>query len=248
MSTDLTPFTYDGLPIQTVSIDGEPWFVAGGVAEVLGLGNPRSSLALLDDDEKGVHTMDTLGGQQSVAIVNESGLYSLILRSRKPEAKAFKRWITHEVLPAIRKTGSYTVAESREQLLARAMIEATNTLAERDQQIAELAPKAKTFDVFLSSVGDYSVNEAAKALSRDHGILTGQQRLFTFMEKLGWIYRDTKARPIPYQTQVENGRLVAKPQFHFHPETGEVVADPPQIRVTAKGLEALHQKYKAQAS
>lgn len=93
--------------VRVVDVDGEPWFVAKDVCECLELGNPRTSIALLDEDEKGVHTMDTPGGAQEMSIVSEAGLYSLILRSRKPEAKAFKRWITHEVLPSIRKTGQY---------------------------------------------------------------------------------------------------------------------------------------------
>ena len=93
--------------VRVVDVDGEPWFVARDVCECLELGNPRTSIALLAEDEKGVHTMDTPGGQQEMSIVSEAGLYSLILRSRKPEAKAFKRWITHEVLPSIRKTGQY---------------------------------------------------------------------------------------------------------------------------------------------
>ena len=93
--------------VRVVDVDGEPWFVARDVCECLELGNPRTSIALLDEDEKGVHTMDTPGGAQEMSIVSEAGLYSLILRSRKPEAKAFKRWITHEVLPSIRRTGGY---------------------------------------------------------------------------------------------------------------------------------------------
>lgn len=77
---------------------GQPWFVANDVCGALELSNPRSSLALLDEDEKGVHSVDTLGGEQQMVTVNEAGLYTLVLKSRKPEAKAFKRWITHEVL------------------------------------------------------------------------------------------------------------------------------------------------------
>ena len=84
------------------TLEGEPWFVAADVCRALGLGNSRQTLSYLDDDEKGVITSDTLGGKQEMSTINEPGLYSLILRSRKPEAKAFKRWITHEV---IRKTG-----------------------------------------------------------------------------------------------------------------------------------------------
>lgn len=89
-------------------LEGEPWFVAADVCRALGLGNSRQTLSYLDDDEKGVITSDTLGGKQEMSTINEPGLYSLILRSRKPEAKAFKRWITHEV---IRKTGGYIAGQ-----------------------------------------------------------------------------------------------------------------------------------------
>lgn len=100
-------FAFNGDEVRALVINGDPWWVAADVAAALELGNPRSSLARLDDDEKGVHTMDTPGGPQQMVTVNEPGLYSLILRSRKPEAKSFKRWITHKVLPALRTTGTY---------------------------------------------------------------------------------------------------------------------------------------------
>lgn len=88
-----------------MTLEGEPWFVAADVCRALGIGNSRDATARLDDDEKGVVSTDTLGGKQELTIVNEPGLYALVLSSRKPEAKAFKRWITHEVIPSIRKTG-----------------------------------------------------------------------------------------------------------------------------------------------
>ena len=93
--------------IRTITIDGEPWFVAVDVCKALQIANSRDALTRIDDDEKGVVLTDTLGGKQEVTIVNEPGLYTLVLSSRKPEAKAFKRWITHEVIPAIRKYGGY---------------------------------------------------------------------------------------------------------------------------------------------
>lgn len=104
-------FHYEDHELRTVVIDGEPWFVAADVCAVLDIADPKSSLRLLDDDERGVHSVHTPGGHQLVNVISEPGLYSLILRSRKPEAKAFKRWVTHEVLPAIRRTGTYTVAQ-----------------------------------------------------------------------------------------------------------------------------------------
>lgn len=100
-------FTYSNRDIRTIVVDGDPFWVAADICETLGIRNSRSSIALLDEDEKGVHTVDTPSGQQEMTIVNEPGLYTLILKSRKPEAKQFKRWITHEVLPEIRKTGKY---------------------------------------------------------------------------------------------------------------------------------------------
>ncbi len=105
----LVAFNFESSNVRVcVGLKGEPLFVAADVCQALTIENHRNVLARLDDDEKGVHSMDTLGGRQELAVVNESGLYSLILSSRKPEAKRFKRWVTHEVLPSIRKTGGYT--------------------------------------------------------------------------------------------------------------------------------------------
>lgn len=103
--------------VRTLNLNGEPWFVAADVCKALELGNPSMTVERLDDDEKGISTIDTLGGKQRMAIINEPGLYSLVITSRKPEAKAFKRWITHEVIPAIRKHGAYMTKSVLEQVL-----------------------------------------------------------------------------------------------------------------------------------
>ena len=103
--------------VRVVDVNGEPWFVAKDVCECLELTNTSQTLSYLDDDEKGITTNDTPGGAQEMSIVSEAGLYSLILRSRKPEAKTFKRWITHEVLPAIRKHGGYLTPAKLEEAL-----------------------------------------------------------------------------------------------------------------------------------
>ena len=103
--------------IRTLTIDGEPWFVAADVCRALEIGNPSMAVERLDDDEKGISTIDTLGGKQRMTIINEPGLYSLVLSSRKPEAKAFRRWITHEVIPTIRKYGGYMTKSLLEQVL-----------------------------------------------------------------------------------------------------------------------------------
>ena len=143
---------YKNSPVRIVEKGGEPWFVAKDVCDILALGNPRSSIALLDEDERGVDIIYTPGGNQEMTIVSEAGLYSLILRSRKPEAKAFKRWVTHEVLPSIRKTGAYLspgmsneqvkalVATLEEEMYRR--IQAENRLAKLEAHAEELARSA----------------------------------------------------------------------------------------------------------
>lgn len=108
---DIQVFDFEDNAVRVVDIDGEPWFVAADVCRVLDIKNSRDAVADLDDDEKGVVNTDTLGGKQEMRVINESGLYNLIFRSRKPEAKKFRKWVTAEVLPSIRKTGMYVAPE-----------------------------------------------------------------------------------------------------------------------------------------
>lgn len=135
--------------VRTTMIDGNPWFVARDVCDCLGLDSSNIS-KLLDEDEKGSYTVRTLGGDQRMLTINESGLYSLVLRSRKPEAKAFKRWITHEVLPSIRKTGGYgqtTLPNFNNPVeAARAWADAKEAEMLAHAKVVELAPKADTYD------------------------------------------------------------------------------------------------------
>ncbi|WP_371498326.1 BRO family protein [Kitasatospora sp. NBC_00374] len=107
----LAQFDFQGQAVRVVTVDGTQWWIARDVCAVLEIVNPTRALDALDDDEKGLHSMKTPGGDQQVSVINEPGLYSLVLRSRKPQARAFKRWITHEVIPAIRRTGRYAVDE-----------------------------------------------------------------------------------------------------------------------------------------
>jgi prophage antirepressor-like protein len=178
---ELNIFQYQGTEVRTVTVDGEPWFVAVDTANVLALANMRSSLALLDEDEKGVHSMDTPGGRQNLTIVSESGLYSLILRSRKAEAKQFKRWITREVLPSIRKTGSYSAPVSKELEEARIIQQALQISYRRQQEaeakLAAAKPKADAWDHIVSSAGSWSYEEAAKVLFEQGVVTIGQKRV-----------------------------------------------------------------------
>lgn len=153
--------------VRVVQKDGEPWFVAVDVCRVLELGNNRQALARLDEDEKGVISNDTPGGKQSLNIVNEPGLYSLVLGSRKPEARAFKRWITHEVIPSIRKTGSYTLPRDYPSALRALADEAEKNqllAAENEaqrQEIADFQPKKQYLDTILASPGAMAITQIA---------------------------------------------------------------------------------------
>lgn len=229
-----------GQHLRTVSMGGEPWFVAADAALILGISNVHSSLALLDDDERGIHSMETPSGLQSVSVVNEPGLYSLILRSRKAEAKTFKRWITHDVLPAIRKTGSYAIAPRHEipQTFAAALELAAKQARELESANAALAvaePKAEAWDVLASAQGDYSVRQAAHILNRDPAIEMGQNRLFALLRE----WRLIDGRDIPYQAHAAHVRLRAS--SYEHPHTREQITTQ-QVRITAQGVRYLHKR------
>lgn len=247
--TDLTVFTYDAADVRTFLRDGEPWFVAPDICSVLGIGNPRQAVSYLDDDEViqvPVITNDGSGRELPTNLVSEAGLYSLILRSRKPEAKAFKRWITHEVLPAIRKTGRFESTPAIPQTYAEALqlaADQARQLVEREHQLLEAAPKVEAWDQLASADGDYAVADAAKMLSRNPQIVIGRNRLFSWMSQEGWIYRrGGDKRWAAYQRAVDPGWLAELPSSHYHPGTGELLLDPPQVRVTPKGLAELHRR------
>lgn len=251
--TDLAVFSYPYADIQvrTLEIEGEPWFVAGDVLAALAIGNVTEAMRGLDEDEfSTTEVVDSAGRRQPNAyIVNEAGLYSLILRSRKPQAKAFKRWITHEVLPAIRKTGRYEAAPAPVPVesigrreLALMVIAAEDRADAAEKAMAEMAPAAEAWEVLASADGDYSVADAAKMLSRHRLISVGQRRLFTILGELRWIYRGSDQAWTVYQRAVDSGWLTEKASSHYHPRTGELVLDPPQVRVMVKGLAELQKR------
>ncbi|WP_222720161.1 phage antirepressor [Actinomadura sp. HBU206391] len=242
LPTSVQPFRFPitDQPIRTVLVDGEPWFVAADVCAILAIGNPSQAVSYLDDDERDTTLISSEGGQQRpVNIINESDLYSLILRSRKPEARAFKRWITAEVLPAIRRTGGYATTGFQ---IPRSFAEALELAAQQAREletsrntIQELEPAAAAWDVLASATGDYSLREAAHILNRDPAISSGQNRLMRSLRALGMVDR----RGIPYAKH--SAHLVERTTSYEHPRTKEPKLST-QIRITVQGLRYLHKR------
>ena len=196
-------FEYQNNKVRTVDVDGEAWFVLKDVCDVLHMDTSKLKQVAdrLDDDEKGRYSVPTPGGEQATWIINESGLYHVILRSDKPEAAPFRRWVTNDVLPAIRKTGSYNAPQlTRSQLLATALIAAHEDLEEKDKQIAELTPKGVFADAVSASAQSILVGELAKLLSQN-GIQMGQNRLFAWLRENGYLIKDRKRTDYNMPTQ-----------------------------------------------
>lgn len=243
--SELTVFNFDGAEVRAVTgPDGEPRFVAADSAKILGYGGgARNAIARLPERMKGVEKINTLGGVQEMTVINEAGLNRLIMRSNVPGAERFQDWIAEEVLPSIRKTGSYGAPSlTGKELLARAVIEANEMIAEKDTQIRQLAPKARAFDGFIGADGDYSFNEAAKMLQR-RGMDTGQYRLVNLLIEWGWVYRGRKSVPRAKQAQVDTGRLTEKTHYFIDQRTGEERAGATQVRLTPKGVAAIYDRY-----
>lgn len=180
-------------------VDGEPWFVAADVCSVLGIGNTSQAVSYLDVDERQAALISSEGGERSLNVVNEPGLYSLVLRSRKPEAKAFKRWITHEVLPEIRRTGRYE-APMDELELAERYVASIKARRELEMRNAELTPKAEAFDAFMEADGTYSMGAVANLLG------VGRTTLFRWLRDEAILQRDNR----PYQRYAHHFKVVAQ--------------------------------------
>lgn len=223
--------------IRVSTVEGEPWFVAKDVCDALGLSNTTEALRNLDDDEVSNISNSEVAqnGGRAARIISEPGLYKLIMRSRKPEAKAFQRWVTHEVLPAIRKTGGYIAAkqdETPEQIMARAVLVAQDTIERQKEQIKELKPKALFADAVAASDGTCLVGELAKML-KQNGVNIGQNRLFAWMREHGHLGKTGSNRNVPTQRAMEQGLFRIKETAVTHSDGHVTINRTP--KVTGKG-------------
>lgn len=216
---NLQVFNYNGNEVRTIQKDGEPWWVLKDVCEVLGLSSPHKVFDRLDEDEKGRNQIPTPGGEQEMTVVNESGLYNVILRSDKPEAKPFRKWVTSEVLPSIRKNGVYMTPETLEQAILNPdmmiklctalkdeqdknkALQAVNSSLTVDNQI--MKPKADYFDELVDRNLLTNFRETAKQLQ------VKEKDFIRFLLEKKFIYRDKRGKIQPYADK-NNGLFEVK--------------------------------------
>ena len=231
--------------IRTLVINNEPWFIGKDVADVLGYKNQRDAISKhVDSEDKNtvaIHDGITRGNPNQT-IINESGLYALIFGSKLESAQKFKRWVTSEVLPALRKTGQYQVKElSGSELMAKALIEAQSVLAAKDKQIEQMKPKVVFADAVATSHTSILVGELAKIL-KQNGIDMGQKRLFAWLREKGYlIKRQGTDYNMPTQKAMELGLFEIKEGSYVNGSGVNITTKTPKI--TGKGQQYFINKF-----
>ena len=241
---ELKIFNYDGNQVRTVQKDGEPWFVLKDVAGILAIENHKDLPKRLDQDEVGRFEFPHPQSPEKtveMVCVNESGLYNVILRSDKPEAKPFRKWVTSEVLPSIRRTGGYLAGQeqlSPEELMARALLVAQRTIADREARISSLTvenqiilPKAEYFDHLCERRLLTNFRETAKQLG------VPPKRFTEFLLERKYIYRDKRGKLLPYEDK-NSGYFEVKETYNEKTDWSGT-----QTLVTPKGREAFRLLY-----
>lgn len=233
--------------IRTIADNDGIYFVGKDVAQALGYSNQRDALARhVDDEDKGVVKRDTPGGVQDVTTINESGLYSLVLSSKLPSAKRFKRWVTSEVLPALRRQGGYMLAnanETPEQIMARALKIADEALKRKDALIEEMKPKALFADAVGASDNTCLVGELAKML-RQNGVDIGANRLFERLRNEGFLGKYGSNYNVPTQRSMDLGLFRIKETAIQHSDGHVTLQRTPKC--TGKGQRYFMKRYASQ--
>lgn len=252
MNNEMQKFDFKGASLRTLTDEaGEPWFVLKDCMSILDLGNPTETVKMFDEDEfSTAEVIDSIGRRQQAYIISEPGLYRLVMRSRKPEAKEFQRWVTHEVLPAIRKTGGYiptTDADDDMTILAKAVMIGQRTMeaqkqkiTEQQTRIVELEPKARFADAVAASDGTCLVGELAKML-RQNGMDIGQNRLFRLLQADGYLGKSGSNRNVPTQRAMDLGLFRIKETTVTHADGHTTVSRTP--KVTGKGQRYFIDRY-----
>lgn len=224
--------------VRVIEQDGEPWFVGKDVAEILGYERPTKAVAdhVDPEDRDAVPIQDSIGRMQNTPLINESGLYSLILSSKLPTAKQFKHWVTSEILPSIRKHGGYIAGQetmSDDELMAKALLMAHSKIEEREKQIKEMTPKAIFADAVAASHTSILIGDLAKLL-KQNGVEIGQKRLFEWLRDNGYLIRQKGSSwNMPTQYSMERGLFEVKETTVTHADGHISISKTP--KVTGKG-------------
>lgn len=253
MNQEVQTYDFHGSTVRLLAdAQGTPWFVAKDICDVLGLGNITEALRALDDDEKTNFRNSEVAqnGGRDPLIVSEAGFYKLVMRSRKPVAKEFQRWVTHDVLPSIRQHGAYMTQQTIEQVLtdpdtlirlATDLKHEREARAQAEQQVRSLTPKAQAFADFCEAPGLSTVRDAAAMLTAA-GIPIREGELRAWMLDNGWIYRKGNGyRPYAAHTQAGHLRL-EPPRGHGTHHDGTQFAFDPVCKITRRGLTLLYQR------
>lgn len=261
MNNQIQPFEFEGNKVRALVDGDEVMFVASDIAKILDYRDATALTRTLDDEEKGTRPIGTHGGIQTMTVISEPGLYKAILQRQtgrmevevtREFVKRFQRWVTHEVLPQIRRTGGYiptSESDSDEDIMARVVLVAQKTIKQKNQQIAsqqsridELQPKASAWDNFVDIDDALSVRDSAKLLS-NLGRTVGQTELFEWLDRHDWIFRENKhwsAR----QSRINAGHLMMVPsKSHGTHKDGTPFAFPPTVKVTRKGLALIARRF-----
>lgn len=253
--SNITPFAYEGEEVRFYAAGDSIEIVASDLAKQLGYRMASDMTRHLDEDEKGTRLVRTPGGEQEIATVTEAGMYRAIVTrqtgrmtdpARRETIRAFQRWVTHEVLPAIRRTGAYATTSpapqpqlSEDEIVHQALQITARRVEQLEADLAKALPKANTWDALCSGRGDHSITDAAKLLSST-GITTGPRKLHKQLQDLGWIHKNQRDKWAANQDKL-NTKLLAEKVRHYIDDDGVSVLATPQVRVTPKGLERLHE-------
>ena len=252
---DIQIFNYNSSEVRTIQKDGEPWFVLRDVCNVLGISHVKDTADRLDQDEVGqTEVIDSLGRKQTATIINESGLYNVILRSDKPEAKPFRKWVTSEVLPTIRRHGMYATPDTVEKMLADpdTTIKLLETI--KQERAARLAleaqaeadkPKVLFADAVSASHTSILVGDLAKLL-RQNGVDIGQNRLFSFLREKGYLCSQGERYNLPTQRSMDRGWFQVKETTINQPNGSVRITR--TVKVTGKGQQYFINLFLADAS
>lgn len=241
---ELKQFNFENNQVRTLLINDEPWFVGKDVAEILGYSNPRDALSkhVDSEDKNSVAIHDGNKGNPNLTIINESGVYALVFSSKLQSAKKFKHWVTSEVLPTLRKTGSYATPQlTGEELMAKALIEAKSVLERQNKQIIEMKPKALFADTVAASDSSILVGQEAKLISQS-GCKMGQNRFFAWLRENGYLCSKGENYNMPTQKSREMDLIEIKIRTVTNPDGSVRETKTPVI--TGKGQIYFINKFK----